>query len=215
MPGGACPPGTHERWNTRLHYLLGLLLLFFVWLFAVTGLLLNHSQWKFTEFWENRRQTKFEGDIVAPASAGELARAREVMQQLGLRGEIEWTATGNNPRRLDFRVTRPGHVFDIKTDLAARKASVQRIDLNAWGVMRILHTFTGVRIEDARNQRDWVLTTAWALAMDVLAVGLILMVGTGYFIWFARRQKRLSGAIVLVMGTLICGVFCVGLRWGY
>jgi hypothetical protein len=52
----------------------------------------------------------------------------------------------------------------------------ERIDLNAWEAMRILHTFTGVRLDDARNRRDWVLTSVWAWTMDAVAGGLILMI---------------------------------------
>ncbi|HEY5910781.1 MAG TPA: hypothetical protein VJA21_09285, partial [Verrucomicrobiae bacterium] len=172
---------TAKVWNRKLHYYLGLYLLFFVWLFAFTGLLLNHSQWKFAQFWENRRQTTYDRDIVAPPPGGDLAQARDLMRQLGLHGEIEWTTTRNDPNRFDFRISRPGHIFEIKTDLTRSKASVQRIDLNAWGVMRILHTFTGVRIDDQRNKRDWLLTSLWAWGMDAVAVGLVLMVLTSYY----------------------------------
>jgi len=31
-----------ERWNRKLHFYTGLFLLFFLWLFAFSGLLLNH-----------------------------------------------------------------------------------------------------------------------------------------------------------------------------
>ena len=41
-------------WNRRVHYYLGLFLLFFIWLFAFTGLLLNHPRWQFAQFWPNR-----------------------------------------------------------------------------------------------------------------------------------------------------------------
>jgi len=32
-----------ERWNRKLHFYTGLFLLFFMWLFAFSGLLLNQS----------------------------------------------------------------------------------------------------------------------------------------------------------------------------
>ncbi len=35
--------GALRTWNRRLHYYFGLYFLFFTWLFALTGLLLNHS----------------------------------------------------------------------------------------------------------------------------------------------------------------------------
>lgn len=190
-------------------------LLFFVWLFALTGLLLNHPQWRFAEFWNNRRQTTYEREIAVPALEGDLAQARDIMRQLGIAGEIEWTATRNDASRFDFRVSRPGHIIELKTDLARKRARVERIDLNLWGVMRILHTFTGVRLDDPRNGRDWVLTSVWALAMDAVAAGLILMVLSSLYMWHELRQERLLGAISLSLGFLSCGLLCVGLRWFY
>lgn len=203
------------RWNRRLHYYLGLYLLFFVWLFALTGLLLNHSQWKFAEFWSNRRESALEQDIVAPRVDGDMAQARDLMQQLGIRGEIEWTVTRNAPGALEFRASRPGRIFEIKADLARQKATVKQIEFNAWGVMRVLHTFTGVRPNDDRNRRDWILTSVWAWTMDAVAVGLILMVISSLFLWWELPHKRRSGTIVLALGILSSGLFCLGLRWLY
>jgi hypothetical protein len=199
-------------WNRSLHYYLGLYLLLFLWLFAFTGLLLNH-QWKFTEFWENRRTTNFEREIASPANGGDEVQARDIMRQLGVHGEIEWTAAPGDGQRLDFRVSRPGHMLEIRTDLQRNRATVQRTDLNAWGVMRILHSFTGVRMDDSRNRRDWIVTWAWALTMDAVAAGMIFMVLSSLWMWWELQPKRIIGGIVLLLGLLSCGLFCVGLRW--
>ena len=205
---------TARLWNRRLHYYLGLFTLLFVWLFSFTGLLLNH-QWKFAEFWDSRQQSTSEQEIVTPAPGSDLAQAREIMRQLGLRGEIEWTVTRSDASRFDFRVNRPGHIFEVQSDLAHNRATVKRIDLNVWGVMRILHSFTGVRMDDNRNGRDWFLTSVWALAMDAVAAALILMVLSSLYMWFELRTKRLWGTIVVSAGLLSCALFCVGLRWLY
>ncbi len=202
-----------QRWNRRLHYLVGLYLLFFVWLFAFTGLLLNHGGWRFAEFWENRRQARFDREIARPIGEGDLAQARDLMSQLGLRGEIEWTAAPGDGQRLDFRVSRPGHIFEIKADFANHRATVERIEFNAWGAMRVLHTFTGVRLDDARNRRDWLLTSVWALTMDAVAVGLIFLVLTSLYLWYGLRSRRQAGGIALALGFVTCGLFCIGLRW--
>ena len=204
---------TLRRWNHRLHYYLGLYLLVFVWLFALTGLLLNHSQWKFAQFWDQRREATDERDIQAVPHGSDLAQARDLMRQLGLSGEIEWTAARNDPDQLDFRVSQPGHIIDIRTDLVRRKATVKRIDLNAWGVLRILHTFTGVRADDIRNGRDWTLTHLWAWTMDAVAAGLIFMVLSSLVMWWELPSKRRWGIAALCLGCLSCGLFCVGLRW--
>src|SRR5438093_10955919 len=82
---------TFEIWNRKLHYYLGLYFLFFLWLFAFTGLLLNHGSWKFQEFWPNRKISTYERAIKPPPPSSDLAQARDLMRQLGIQVEIEWT----------------------------------------------------------------------------------------------------------------------------
>lgn len=178
-----------ETWNRKLHYYVGLYLLFFLWLFAFTGLLLNHPSWTFAEFWTNRKESSYERQIQPSPPSGDLVQARGIMRQLAIDGEIEWTDTGSDPNRFNFRVARPGHIFEIKTDTLQNRASIQRIDFNLWSIARVLHTFTGVRMSDERNSRDWGLTTVLALSMDGLAVGLILMVLSSLYMWWDLKKN--------------------------
>jgi hypothetical protein len=201
-----------EEWNRRLHFYIGLFLLFFVWLFAFTGLLLNHS-WRFAEFWPNRQQTDLERPIDPPPPGSDLAQATHIMRQLGIRGEIEWTVTRADSTRLEFQVNRPGHSYKINADLSQHRVTLHSDALNAWGVMWVLHTFTGVRLGDPRNVRDWALTSVWAFCMDAVAVGLIVMVGSSYYMWWVLIRKRKLGALALALGLASCGLFTIGLRW--
>jgi hypothetical protein len=200
-------------WNRRLHYFLGLYLLFFCWLFVFTGLLLNHSRWQFAQFWPNRVQTTTEHQFQVPLATTDVERARELMQQLGLAGEVQWPAVQPANAPLAFQVTRPGQVIDVKADLKSGRATLQRSDVNAWGVMHVLHTFTGVRAADTRNARDWTLTTVWALSMDAVAAGLIIMVFSSYIMWYRLKAKRRAGIVALLLGFVSCGAFVTGLRW--
>src|SRR5580765_6798324 len=144
-----------ERWNRKLHFYSGLFLLVFIWLFAFSGLLLNHPSWSFAEFWNNRKQTNYEREIVVPGPdvRGDLDQAREIFRQLGIRGEILWTTTRTDPNLFEFQVRRPGHFFFIKADLTRKRSTVQQSDVNVWGVMKALHAFTGVQMDDPRNSR--------------------------------------------------------------
>src|SRR5438552_16365501 len=60
-------PARFERWNRKLHLYVGLFLLFFIWLFAFSGLLLNHPTRTFAEFWTNRKETNYERDSTVPS----------------------------------------------------------------------------------------------------------------------------------------------------
>jgi hypothetical protein len=189
-------------------------LLFFLWLFALSGLLLNHPQWE-SEFLTKRRQSTLVRRIETPSSGVDLERAHDLMHQLDIQGEVEWTTAQADPNRFDFRVSRPGHILEIKTDLARRTATIERSDLNGWGIAHVLHTFTGVRAGDARNYRDWILTSVWVIAMDAVAVGLIFMVFSSLVLWYRQSQKRRLGLVFLVIGLASCTLFCTGLRWLY
>ena len=213
-------PDAHSRatrfatWNRQAHYFIGLYFLFFVWLFALTGLLLNHSSWTFAEFWPTRKVTSSEQAFQLAGTGSPLENARELSRQLGLVGEIDWTTTRADPAKLEFRVNRPGTTIDVKADLRAGRATIQRTAVNAWGIAHVLHTFTGVRANDPRrNERDWIVTSAWALAMDAVALGLVLMVISGVIIWWRSRSHRVAGLIALGAGTAVSAVFVVGLRW--
>src|SRR5579862_5564689 len=128
-------------------------------------------------------------------------------------GEILWTTTRTDPNQFEFQVRRPGHFFFIKADLAGKRVAVRRSEVNLWGVIKALHTFTGVQMDDPRNTRDWSLTFLWAYSMDAVAAGLIYMVLSSLYMWFNLPQKRLLGAIALALGSISCALFCIGLRW--
>ena len=204
-----------ERWNRKFHYYSGLFLLFFMWLFAFTGLILNHPTWRFPESWNNRHETNYVTQItsLAPELKTDLDQAHAIMKQLAIDGDILWTATRTNPNIFEFQVRRPGHYFFLKADLAQNTVTIRHAEVNLWGVMKVLHVFSGRQIDDPRQTRDWALTTLWAFTMDAVAAGLIFMVLSSLYMWYELPQKRLPGAIALGLGTLICALFCVGLRW--
>lgn len=202
-----------SEWNRKLHFYTGLYFLLFLWLFSVTGLLLNHSNWRFHQYWPQRKQTTSQHQIQLPTQKTDLEKAQDLMQQLRISGEVEWPATPPAPGRFDFRVAKPGQTLEIKTNLAAGQATVERTQVNGWGVLTTLHTFSGVRVNDPKAQRDWLATKVWSFSMDAVAVGLLFMVCSSYYMWYRLKAKRLWGWVVLGLGTLSCGFFVAGLRW--
>jgi hypothetical protein len=203
---------TFVVWNRRVHYFLGLYLLFFCWLFALTGLLLNHPRWEFAQFWPNRVRTTSEHALRVPSGSSDMERARDVMRQLGVAGEIQWPPTQSTNGSFAFQVTRPGVVIEVNADSAWR-ATVHRTALNVWGVAHLLHTFTGMPATDARHTRDWTLTRIWAFSMDAVAAGLIVMVFSSYIMWYQMRPKRRGGFLALSIGFLTCAAFVAGFPW--
>lgn len=212
ITSATAPRRAWKSWNQKIHIYLGLYFLVFLWLFAVSGLLLNHS-WRFAEFWPQREQTSREQRVTMPTAEADLLRAQDLMRQLDLAGEIEWTATRPGPQRFEFRVQRPGRTVDVRVDTEKQIATMQDIRVNGWGIFRTLHTFTGTRANAPTAERNWWLTKLWSFSMDALAVGLLLLVATSAVLAIERRDKWFGSAVALGLGVAACGFFVFGLRW--
>ena len=212
MPGLNVPKWI-PIWNRKLHIYAGLYFLLFIWLFAFSGLLLNHPKWEFSRYWPRRTETSSEHPIRSPAGTDDLERARDLMHQLEMTGEIERIRVHPKDERFAFRVVRPGRIVDIRTDLNAGKAQVKKIETDGWGVLYMLHQFNGVRMEAPEEHRDWFATRLWTLSMDALCVGLILLVLSSLYMWYQIEQKRRPGLMVFGAGLFCCGFFVFGLRW--
>lgn len=203
----ASRPGTARSWNRKLHYYLGLYFLLFLWLFSVSGLVLNHSGWQVSRFWDARQESTSERTVRRPTAPGDLAMARDLMRQLGIVGEIASTRVDPATEHFEFQVIKPGRTWQVEAELAAGTASVKEIRVNAIGVLDALHKLTGVRLDEPQRRRDWVWTWVWSVAMDALAIGWIVLVITGIYLWWRLPEKRLGGVIALALGIGSCAFF--------
>ena len=202
-----------EAWNRRLHYYLGLYFLLFIWLFSFTGLLLNHPRWSLSRI-PNDANPAYERPIEPPRGGTDLERARDVMRQLRLAGEIDWPQAAQAQGRLDFNIAYPKQATQVRVDLARQRATVQQVDRSVWSGLRIMHTFSGWRYTSAGMSRDWIVTSVWVIAMDALAAGLLVMVFGSYYMWWRLKRIRTPGWVALAAGWASCAFFVYGLGFG-
>ena len=198
-----------ETWNRRLHYYLGLYFLLFIWLFALTGLLLNHPRWRLARI-PNDPNPTVERGVDLPSGKTAIERATEVARQFHLTGEIDLSPT-QPEGRLDFNITYPKRATQVRVDLVRRVASIQQVDRSFWSALRITHTFSGSRYNNPESRRDWLLTTIWVVAMDALAVGLLVMVLGSYYMWYRLKSAHTIGWAMLAIGYFTCGWLLFGL----
>jgi len=196
-------------WTRRLHTWVGLYLLLFLWLFSVSGLVLNHSKWAVAQFWKARQESTDVRAIQVPNVTGDIAIAESLMRQLAIVGEI-----GETKRRSDgafeFQVVKPGRIVRVAARLDSAGAAITTTRLNTWGVLDALHKLTGVKVDEPALTRDWVLTWLWSGAMDALALGLVFLVVSSLYLWYRLPAKRRPGLLALGAGVVACAFFLYG-----
>jgi hypothetical protein len=130
------------------------------------------------------------------------------MDQLNLRGEIDWPAA-QPVGHLDFSVSRPNGSAQVRLDLHAKQAFVREFRNNGGHAFQIFHTFSGSRFNQPASRRDWIVTDMWVWAMDALAAGLVIMVLGSYYMWYRLKPKRTLGVAVLIAGVLSCAAVVI------
>ena len=127
---------TVEVWNRRFHYYLGLYFLFFLWLFSLTGLMLNHQSW-FRDLYA-RHETQYDPDIETARGRDSALQTLDVMRQLNLKGEIDWPPT-QPVGHIDFNVSRPNGAAQVRVDLNARHRTLRNLRMGRCTRFRFPH----------------------------------------------------------------------------
>jgi hypothetical protein len=197
-------PRTFHTFTRRLHIHLGLLLLLFVWLFSLSGLLLNHGSWKFASFWDQRRESKI--DIAVPLSAlTDPDPEARVMEFLKISGEVQQQK--RTAETLEFRVQSPGIVTDVSINLTTGSGTEKVMKYNVWGKWRTLHTFNGMSKENPSQSPNWLVTNIWRFTMDGIAIGLIITCLSSWIMWYNVRKEYKLGYSILAASLGVAGYF--------
>ena len=196
--------GSYHNLNRRLHIHLGLILLLFIWLFSLSGLILNHGNWKFASFWDQRRESKI--DFTAPISTfNESDPKAGIMQFLNISGEVQ--EQKRTSHELEFRVQSPGTVRDVHIDLTTGSGTEKVMTYNLWGKWRTLHTFNGMSKENPSQSPNWLITNIWRFSMDGIAAGLIIICLSSWIMWYNVRKEYKLGYIILASSLAVAGYF--------
>lgn len=185
-------------WSRKIHIHLGLFLLLFIWLFSFSGLLLNHSKWEISNFYEKRKQTESVTSIQIPAARDSVTVLSNITSQLKIAGEITNVKTW--PDSLHFQASVPGLVRSFNVNLKTGSCTEKAMQYNWAGKIRTLHTFNGVDKKNANRQPNWIITRIWKLSMDGIAIGLLLLCISSWIMWYKIREKFRWGLMVLALG---------------
>lgn len=198
-------------WSRKFHIHLGLFLILFIWLFSISGLLLNHGdKWKFASFWKERKEKTSIIPVLIYANADSASMINNIMQQLNISGEVSEVRL--NGDSLNFRVSRPGHERNIHVDFKNRICRQKELSYNLWGKLRTLHTFNGMDEKNPEKRPNWIIAGIWQFTMDVVASGIIVLLISSWIMWFKLNKSDWWGTLFLITGFVIVIYYVFALK---
>lgn len=174
---------TLYRWLRNTHLVLGLFSSAFLLMYGVSAVQMAHNSW----FAPNSQVTT--SDVaLAPGISDARVVARELMDNHGLRGEIQLVAA--KPDGLSFRVVRPGTTDEIRYDPATGATSIRETRPAFIGMLNRLHHAVGV-------DHDYWPMALWGVFIGITSAALFVIGLTGVYLWFTLHQDRIAGVVIL------------------
>jgi hypothetical protein len=199
-------PRSPYRWIRDLHLYGGLFVSPFVVAFAVSVFFLNHAKINSSA---DTTVSTFQ-DVPIPSgierARGRDAadRARQLLNHVGVTGEIGFVRFVRNEQRLVIPVSKPGTETTVDVDLARRTATVARRRTGILESFAYLHKMPGPHNADLRG--NWVWTGVWRWLADGTVYMLLFISATGIYLWFAIKAERRMGLALIGAGALtFCG----------
>ena len=191
-----------------LHLYVGLFLSPFILLFSVSVFYLVHglAQRPAPELSDAARTVT---DVtVPPGIAGLQGRARvdalrPVLDQLGVRGEIDFVRHVASERRLIVPVRLPDFDTTVTLNYDQRTATVISRRQSFGDALVYLHKMPGPHNVDVRGN-SWPMR-AWRGLADSSAYLLLFLTFSGIYLWAALKAERRIGLALILAGGVTFG----------
>jgi hypothetical protein len=173
----------------------------FVLLFAASVLFLNHvkvaaDRWESVASFPN---IQLPDGVDSARGVEAVDRARAIMSQVSVAGEVGFTRYTKATNRFSFPVSRPGLERLVDVDLASRIATVSRRSTGIMEAFAYLHKMPGPHNIAIRG--NWIGTRAWRWLADTTIYLLLFISISGIYLWWAIKAERLIGLTLLIAGA--------------
>jgi hypothetical protein len=190
------------RWTRDLHLYFGLFISPFILLFAASVLFLNHAKVATDRptSVETRQNLQIPAGLDGLRGRPAVDRAKDMLPELNVVGEIGFTRYLPNTRHFTFPVSRPGWETMVDVDLDTRSAVVSRRSTGLLEAFAYLHKMPGPHNVALRG--NWIWTQAWRWFADATVYFTMFVSITGIYLWFALKAERRIGLAMLTAGAL-------------
>jgi hypothetical protein len=125
---------------------------------------------------------------------------RPVLEQLGVRGEIDFVRHAASEHRLIVPVRLPDRDTIVSLDYEQRTATVTTRRQSFGDALVYLHRMPGPHNADVRGNSR--LMHAWRVVADATAWLLLFITLSGIYLWVALRAERRTGLLLFLAGAV-------------
>ena len=191
-----------------LHLYVGLFLSPFILLFSVSVFYLVHGLAPRPAPGLSDATRTVTDVSVPPGIAGLQGRARvdalrPLLDQLGVRGEIDFVRHAASERRLIVPVRLPDSDSTVTLNYDQRTATVVSRRQSFGDALVYLHKMPGPHNVDVRGN-SWAMR-AWHRLADASAYLLLFLTFSGIYLWVALKAERRIGLALILAGGVTFG----------
>jgi hypothetical protein len=192
-----------KNWNLifrRTHLYLGLLLIPWMLVYALSTLAFNHH-----DFFGPRKPPDqqwhpvWEKDYAVELPSGDPGLrdlARRILDENGLKGTF---AVNRQGQRLNIALPSFLHPTRLIYDSSAKKLRAEAREHSTADLLGRLHTRTGY------GRGTW-LNDLWALMVDTFCVTTLVWIATGLYLWWKLPMVRGAGCVAIAGGVVTIAV---------
>jgi len=187
-----------------LHLYIGLFLSPFVLLFAISVFYLVHGLSKRpapgpSDSARTVANLSVNADIAKLQGRARVDALRPVLEQLDVRGEIDYVRHAALEHRLIVPVRLPDRDAVVTIDYEQRTATVTSREHGMGDALVYLHKMPGPHNADLRGNSG--LVRFWRLGADATVYLLLFITVSGIYLWVVLRAERRVGLLLLFAGA--------------
>src|SRR5262249_26770575 len=112
----------------------------------------------------------------------------------------ELTAIRLRPGVIEFRILRPGKVWQTSYQPSTGMTRVRLTNTGTLGAFNRIHQMRGA-------WHNWIAYDLWASLLALVGFGILILGATGLYLWLrTHRDRRATGAIFIMSIVLIGGL---------
>ena len=199
---------TYSHLNRRLHLYLGLTLLPWFFMYAISSVPFAHNQFferrdaaKGLPLWTLRAERRL--DVPVPESAAGLrALGATLLKEAGIDG-TSFGAYRQSPTQINVYSYSFWKSTQLKYLVDEKKLTVEDRRFR-WD-----HFLTGMHARGGFEQ-EGLLQHSWSVVVDIVSVAMIVWVASGLYMWWELPGHRRWGWLAILAGT--ASFLCFTLR---